>query len=298
MKTSLNRPLDYRCFLLGILVYWMFDIIWTSFSRLFFFGEDLCSPINPIAVIIGKSILTLVVTYLVFRKFKILNIKWIHLVIIIIISIGLGFLNTFLFDWFFNMPFDYDNHTISQQLLFDVRKWANLITSFLVIAFIWWRCHPDVVDADTGASSIQSYSYYGGVLFFITFEYLLSLVDSIESSCLHFFSNTMLLEIVLILIAVAIIAATFYIIAKKRIVVPPLTAILTVVAVQFACQYYLSEILRSFLTTYPVMLQTPFYPLLLKPILFLVLFLTVFILYRREMKKAITEEKSSETSVQ
>ena len=149
MKTSLNRPLDYRCFLLGILVYWIFDIIWTSFSRLFFFGEDLCSPINPIAVIIGKSILTLVVTYLVFRKFKILNIKWIHLVIIFIISIGLGFLNTFLFDWFFNMPFDYDNHTISQQLLFDVRKWANIITSLLIIDFIWWRCHPDGVDADT-----------------------------------------------------------------------------------------------------------------------------------------------------
>lgn len=298
MKTSLNRPLDYRCFLLGILVYWMFIIIWTPFSQCFFFLEEIDSPLNPIAVVIGKSILTLVVAYLIFRRFKTLNIKWIHLIIIIAIGIGLNFLGSYLLDLIFKMPTNYNNLTISEQVLFDVRKWANLITSFLIIAFIWWRCHPDGVDADTGASSIESYSYYGGALFFITSEYLLSLVDSIESSCLYFFSNTMLFESVLYLIAVAIIAATFYIIIKRRIVVLPFTVILTVVAVQFACQYYLSEILQCFLTTYPQMTPTPFYPLLLKPILFLVLFLTIFILYRREMKKAITEENYSETPVQ
>ena len=80
MNTTTEKSLNYRCFLLGIIVYWMFEVVWSAFTPFFVALEAL---LNPIAVVVGKSILYLLVFYLLFRKPKILDIKWVHLVILI-----------------------------------------------------------------------------------------------------------------------------------------------------------------------------------------------------------------------
>ena len=80
MTFSTEKTLDYRCFLLGIILCWMFDVVWASFATCFFALE---SVLNPIAVVIGKSILYLLVFYLLFRKPKLLDLKWGHIAIVI-----------------------------------------------------------------------------------------------------------------------------------------------------------------------------------------------------------------------
>lgn len=51
MNTTIEKKLDYRCFLLGIILYWMFDAVWVSFAPFFFALE---AVLHPIAVVVGK----------------------------------------------------------------------------------------------------------------------------------------------------------------------------------------------------------------------------------------------------
>ena len=78
MNTTIEKALDYRCFLLGIILNWMFDAVWVSFAPFFFALE---AVLHPIAVVVGKSLLFLLVFYLLFRKPGPFNVKWGHLAI-------------------------------------------------------------------------------------------------------------------------------------------------------------------------------------------------------------------------
>ena len=78
MNTTIEKSLDYRCFLLGIILNWMFDAVWTSFASFFFALE---AVLHPIAIVVGKSLLFLLVFYLLFRKPGPFNVKWGHLAI-------------------------------------------------------------------------------------------------------------------------------------------------------------------------------------------------------------------------
>ena len=73
MNTTIEKSLDYRCFLLGIILYWMFDAVWVSFAPFFFALE---AVLHPIAVVVGKSLLFLLVFYLLFRKPRMIDVKW------------------------------------------------------------------------------------------------------------------------------------------------------------------------------------------------------------------------------
>ncbi len=65
MNTTTEKPLDYRCFLLGIILDWMFDAVWASFTPFLFALE---AVLHPISIVIGKSLLFLLAFYLLFRK--------------------------------------------------------------------------------------------------------------------------------------------------------------------------------------------------------------------------------------
>lgn len=54
MNTTIKKPFDYRCFLLGIILYWMFDAVWGTFGSFFFALE---AVVHPVAVVVGKSLL-------------------------------------------------------------------------------------------------------------------------------------------------------------------------------------------------------------------------------------------------
>ena len=176
MEFIIKKNFNYRYFLLGIIVYWMFEVVWSAFTPFFVALEAL---LNPIAVVVGKSILYLLVFYLLFRKPKILDIKWVHLVILFGFVVLMNVLDYYLMDRFFELHSLGDNQMdrdIPNYLMRNVRKWTNLVTSFLMIGFVWWRYDSEATASDAEISIVESQSYYGGMLFSITIGYILSLL--------------------------------------------------------------------------------------------------------------------------
>ena len=136
-NTTLEKALDYRCFLLGIILYWMFDAVWGSFASFFFALE---AVLHPIAVVVGKSLLFLLVFYLLFRKPRLFDVKWGHLAMLVGFILLMTALDYFLLDRFFDLHSVADNRMecdVTMSTMRNVRKWANLIVSLLFIGFLW-----------------------------------------------------------------------------------------------------------------------------------------------------------------
>ena len=287
MEFIIKKNFNYRYFLLGIIVFWMFEVVWASFSSFFFFLENL--PMNPIAVVVGKSILYLLVFYLLFRKPKILDIKWVHLVILIGFVVLMNVLDYYLMDRFFELHSLGDNQmdrNIPNYLMRNVRKWTNLVTSFLMIGFVWWRYDSEPTASDTEISVVESRSYYGGMLFSITIGYILSLINKIGGFCWEFVSHPIFEEVITCLLLVLLTIGAIYLLMKKRIVVLPIVAILAIVLAHFFFHNYLYNILQEHfdpnLSVYEHM--SFFAPAFM--ICDWAFFIATFILYRKEMKQS------------
>ncbi len=284
MNTTIEKTLDYRCFLLGIILYWMFEAVWASFSSFFFFLENL--PMNPIAVVVGKSVLYLQVFYLLFRKPKMLNIKWIHIAIMVGFLVLMNVLDYFLIDRLFDKL--NDNRELSavpDYVLQSVRKWANLVTSFLTIGFLWWRYDSEATDSDTETSAVESRNYYGGILFYITFGYIFALINTIGGFCWKFVPHPILEEVITCLLLVLFTIGTIYMLVKKRLVVLPVVAILTIVLLHFFSTNYLYIILIEHLDAdlSAITQMVLFAPV--SSICDWAIPITAFVLYRKELKR-------------
>jgi len=283
MNTTIEKKLDYRCFLLGIIVYWMFEVVWASFSPFFFFLENL--PMNPIAVVFGKSVLYLLVFYFLFRKPKMLNIKWKHVAIMVGFLVLMNLLDYFLIDRMFDKL--NDNRVFSDvpdYVLRDVREWANLVTSFLIIGFVWWRYDSEENDSNTETPVVESRSYYGGLLFYITFGYILYLINSIGGFCWQFVPHPIFEEVITCLLLVLFTIGTIYLLVKKRLVVLPVVAILSIVLVHFFSTNYLHSFLMEHLDAdlSAIAQMVLFAPV--SSICDWAIPITAFVLYRKELK--------------
>jgi len=285
MNLSTEKPLDYRCFLLGIVLCWMFDVVWASFATCFFALE---SVLNPLAVVVGKSILYLLVFYLLFRKPKILDIKWVHLVILFGFVVLMNVLDYYLMDRFFELHSLGDNQMdrdIPNYLMRNVRKWTNLVTSFLMIGFVWWRYDSEVTASDAEISSVESRSYYSGILFSITFGYILSLINKIGGFCWEFVPHPVLEEVITCLLLVLFTVGAIYLLVKKRLVVLPIVAIFIIVLVHFFSTNYLYYFLKEHLASdFSAIENMVFF----SPVFLIcdwALPIAAFILYRKEMKE-------------
>ena len=236
MNTAIEKPMDYRCFLLGIVVYWIFDSVWASFAPFFFALE---AVMNPIAVVIGKSILTLLIFYLLFHKAKMPIIKWGHILMLVAFLLIMSLLNYFLLDRFFDLHSVADNQInrdISNYVMQNVRKWSNLITYLLIIGFIWWRYDTEGTTSDSETSTVESQSYFGGMLFAITLGYILSLIRVIGSDYWMYAHHPILEEVITCLLILVVTIVAIYLLAKKRMVVLPIVRIiqnLLVVSISF-----------------------------------------------------------------
>ena len=109
MITAIEKPSDYRYFLLGIVFFALFEIIWWSISPVFFALEGL---MHPIPVVIVENLLKLVAFYYIFRKTTVWDIQWKHLIIVVALYAAvqlLGYLTLFT-DFFDNhyLMTDYD----------------------------------------------------------------------------------------------------------------------------------------------------------------------------------------------
>ena len=285
MNTTIEKKLDYRCFLLGIILYWMFDAVWASFASFFFALE---AVLHPIAIVVGKSLLFLLVVYLLFRKPRMIDVKWGHLAMLVGFIFLMTALDYFLLDRFFDLHSVADNQMkwdIPNYTMQNVRKWANLVTSFLTVGFLWWRYDSENTDADETVSSGESRSYYGGILFAITLGYVLSLVRVLGGGYWQFADHPILVEVIICLLIVLITIGAIFMLVKRRTTVLSTTMIFILIVIHFFSSHYLPNIISNHLTPNDTLYgKVNIFPYV-ATICDIAFNLAAFILYRREMKQ-------------
>lgn len=284
MNTTIEKPLDYRCFLLGIILYWMFDAIWGSFASFFFALE---AVLHPIAIVVGKSLLFLLVFYLLFRKPRMFNVKWGHLAILVGFVVLMTALDYFLLDRFFDVHSVADNRMdkdVTMYTMRNVRKWANLAGSLLLIGFLWWRYDSENTEADTEVSAGKSRSFYAGILFVMTIGYMLYAISILGGMLWFYVHHPVLMEVILCLLMALVTGVAIYLLAKRRTIVFPLAVILAVVAVHFFISNYLGVILFEHGTANTVTTQNGMLFDNVANCCNWVLFLVAFVFCRRELK--------------
>ena len=284
MNTTIEKPLDYRCFLLGIILYWMFGAVWGSFASFFFALE---AVLHPIAVVVGKSLLFLLVFYLLFRKPRMFNVKWGHFAMLVGFILLMTALDYFLLDRFFDLHSVADNQMkwdIPNYTMQNVRSWANLVTSFLTVGFLWWRYDSENTDADETVSSGESRSYFGGILFAITLGYILSLIRVLGGGYWQFADHPILVEVIICLLIVLITIGAILMLVKRRTTVLSITMIFILIVIHFFSSHYLPNILSQHLTPNDTLYgQVNIFPSV-ATVCDIAFNLAAFVLYRRELK--------------
>lgn len=285
MNTTIEKALDYRCFLLGIILYWMFGAVWGSFASFFFALE---AVLHPIAVVVGKSLLFLLVFYLLFRKPRLFDVKWGHLAMLVGFILLMTALDYFLLDRFFDLHSVADNRMecdVTMSTMRNVRKWANLVTSFLTVGFLWWRYDSENTEAGIDASPEESRSYYGGILFAITLGYVLSLVRVLGGGYWQFADHPILVEVIICLLIVLITIGAIFMLVKRRTTVLSITMIFILIVIHFFSSHYLPNILSSHLTPNDTLYgQVNIFPSA-ATVCDIAFNLAAFVLYRRELKR-------------
>lgn len=285
MNTTIEKILDYRCFLLGIILYWMFDAVWVSFAPFFFALE---AVLHPIAIVVGKSLLFLLVVYLLFRKPRMIDVKWGHLAMLVGFILLMTALDYFLLDRFFDLHSVADKRMecdVTMSTMRNVRKWANLAVSLLFIGFLWWHYDSENTEADAEVSAGKSRSFYAGILFVMTIGYMLYAISILGGMLWFYVHHPVLMEVILCLLMALVTGVAIYLLAKRRTIVFPLAVILAVVAVHFFISNYLGVILFEHGTANTVTTQNGMLFDNVANCCDWVLFLGAFVLYRRELKR-------------
>ena len=281
----MEKPLDYKYFLLGIILYWMFDAIWVSFFPTFFFALE--AVLHPVAVVVGKSVAYLLVFYLLFRKPRMYNVKWVHFAIFVWVVVLMNLLTSFIFHRFIDlssvavnqMKWDIPNYTMN-----NVRMWVNLVTTLLTVGFIWWRYDSDNAATDPETSPNESRSFYAGMLFTITFGYILSLVRVLGGEYWKYAHLPILVEVITCLLIVLITIGAVLMLNKRQTMVLSITAIIIIITIHFFLSHYLPNIMSKCLTPNDAFYGQVNYFGYVSAFCDIAFNLAAFILYRKELK--------------
>lgn len=286
MNTTIKKTLDYRCFLLGIILYWMFDAVWASlFPTLFFYLE---AVLHPIVVVVGKSLLFLMVFCFLFRKPRIFNVSWVHFAIFVGIVVLMNLLSAFLSDRFLDLDSFAANQMkwdIPDYTMRNVRMWANLVTTLLSVGFIWWRYDSDNTAADPDISPNESRIFYAGMLFTITLGYILSLVRVLGSDYWTFAHHPIMVEIITCLLIVLITIGAICMLVRRQTVVLSITAIVIIIAIHFFSSHYLPNIMSKCFTSNDALYGVVNYFSSVSVVCDIAFNLAAFILYRKELNR-------------
>lgn len=286
MNTTIEKTLDYRCFLLGIILYWMFDAVWASlFSTLFFYLE---AVLHPIVVVVGKSLLFLMVFCFLFRKPRIFNVSWVHFAIFVGIVVLMNLLSAFLSDRFLDLDSFAANQMkwdIPDYTMRNVRMWANLVTTLLSVGFIWWRYDSDNTAADPDISPNESRIFYAGMLFTITLGYILSLVRVLGGDYWTFAHHPIMVEIITCLLIVLITIGAICMLVRRQTVVLSITAIVIIIAIHFFSSHYLPNIMSKCFTSNDALYGVVNYFSSVSVVCDIAFNLAAFILYRKELNR-------------
>ena len=285
MNTTIEKTPDYRCFLLGIILYWMFDAVWASLFPTLFFALE--AVLHPIAVVIGKSVVYLLVFYLLFRKPRMFHVKWAHFAIFVGVVVLMNFLTSFIFHRFIDLNSVADNQMrwdIPNYTMNNVQMWMNLVTTLLTVGFIWWRYDSDNAATDPEISLNESRSFYAGMLFTITLGYILSLVGVLGNEYWKFAHLPLLVEVITCLLIVLITLGAVFMLVKRQTVVLSLTAIIIIIAIHFFSSHYLPNIMSKCFTPNDALYGRVNYFGSVSVVCDIAFNLAAFILYRKELK--------------
>jgi hypothetical protein len=282
----MEKPLDYKYFLFGIILYWMFDAVWASLFPTSFFALE--AVLHPLAVVVGKSVVYLLVFYLLFRKPRMFNVKWGHFAIFVGVVVLINFLTSFIFYRFIDlnsvavnqMKWDIPNYTMN-----SVRKWVNLVTTLLTVGFIWWRYDSYNAATDPEISPNESRSFYAGMLFTITLGYILSVVSVLSSEYWKFAHLPILVEVITCLLIVIITIGAVFMLVKRQTVVFSITAIIIIIAIHFFSSHYLPNIMSRCFTLNDAFYGQVNYFGSVSVVCDIAFNLAAFILYRKELNQ-------------
>lgn len=280
---STEKPLDYKYFLLGIILYWMFDVAWASFAPTLFFALD--AVLHPIAVVVGKSVAYLLVFYFLFRKPRMFNVKWGHFAIFVGAIVLINFLTSFVFYRFIDLNSFSANQMkwdIPNYMMRSVRMWINLVTTLLTVGFIWWRYDSDNAATDPEISPTESRSFYAGMLFTITLGYILSVVNVLGSEYWKFAHFPILVEVITCLLIVLITIGAVLMLNKRQTMVLSITAIIIIITIHFFLSHYLPNIMSKCLTPNDAIYGQVNYFGYVSAFCDIAFNLATFILYRKE----------------
>jgi hypothetical protein len=283
MNATIEKPLDYRCFLLGIIVYWMLVTTWAAVNPLFFLLEGV---LNPIAVVIGENILFLLVFYFLFRSLKKFEIKWIHVAILLGFLVVMSVFEYFIVENVVDFGFVAENrmeHDISNHVLRNVRRWTGLVSRFIIIVFLWWHFNSE--DTATEKLPLEYRSCCGGMLFTITFKSILYACCGIGGSSWAFVPHPILEEVITYFLLALFTVGSIYLLVKNYLLVLPQAAILAIVVLHFFTANYLFNILQKHLVMNLDTIQHVAFFDNVANCCNWVFFLVAYVLYRKELEK-------------
>jgi hypothetical protein len=263
----------------------MFDTVWASLFPTFFYALE--AVLHPIAVVVGKSVVYLLVFYFLFRKPRIFNVKWVHFAIFAGVVVLMYFLTSFIFHRFIDLNSVADNQMrwdIPNYTMNNVQMWMNLVTTLLTVGFIWWRYDSDNAATDPEISLNESRSFYAGMLFTITLGYILSLVGVLGNEYWKFAHLPILVEVITCLLIVLITLGAVFMLVKRQTVVLSLTAIIIIIAIHFFSSHYLPNIMSKCFTPNDALYGRVNYFGSVSVVCDIAFNLAAFILYRKELK--------------
>ena len=223
-----------------------------------------------------------------------LNIRWIHVVMLIVLRVIVELSNFFLMEYFHDRAIDYyiDNDIINNAIHL-IKKWVYFITNLLIIGFLWWRYKSAETYSDTDTAAGEARGYYSGMMFCITFAYIISLLRTIGEKYWVFGIYPIMGEIVTCLLLILVTVGTISLLVKKRLVVVSIIVLLVIIALYFSSTYYLFGILQDYFTENIVYLHQPAYFLTVYGLCNWAVFLTAFVLYRKTMCRDVPRNVST-----
>ena len=273
-------------FLYGIVAYGLFYLLWGSTLPVFMTMERL---LHPTAVLIGKSVAELALFYYLFRKVKLLDIKWIPFIGIIILPTVFSYLLLQAEIHFFpDIPTSAEQlakYHVSKPIIDNLRFWTNIITCLGIIVFVWDKYRSENRDPNTREANGKSRDFYGGILFSITFTLILSLASDVATRLWTVFPKQLLLwEIIFNTFFLLLTSGTVFLLVKKRHAVWPFALILLLAAISNCSNHFLDIIfIGQNPPNDPDFYMKPFIMIdFLCHYLFMIL---AFILYRKEMRR-------------
>ncbi len=167
----------------------------------------------------------------------------------------------------------------------NVRKWSDLITGVLIVGFVWWHYDTESTASDNETSTVESQSYFGGMLFAITLGYILSIIRVIGGNYWKYAHHPILEDVITCLLILVVTIGAIYLLVKKRMVVLPIVVVMIIITLHFFSVNYLFNIIAEYLTINDIWYPRASFLVPVAYICSIAFNLIAFVLYRKELEK-------------